>query len=117
MGRFLTKAKVVGPGLIIGSLFSGCCAATQLPTSWDFADCTAAWAWYMAGPFAMFLMGISEITHPFVSGCVALGLLAIPMIAAHPIRPSVATAIISVVGFVFWFSASFFTVAWAVWGA
>jgi hypothetical protein len=117
MERFLAKAKVVGLGLIAGSLFSGCCAATQVPSSWDFAHREAAWTWYMAGPFAMFLMGISEITHPFASGCVALGLLAIPMIAAHPVRPSIATAIVSVVGFVFWFAASFFTVVWAVWGA
>src|SRR5262249_40941940 len=116
MERFLAKAKVVGLGLIAGSLFSGCCAAIQVPTSWDVAHRAAAWTWYMAGPFATVLMGISEITHPFVSGCVALGLLAIPMIAAHPIRPSIVTAIVSVVGFAFWFAASFFTVVWAAWG-
>jgi hypothetical protein len=117
MERFLARAKIVGAGLIVGSLLSGCCAATQIPTSWDFAQRAGTWFWYMAGPFAMFLMGISEITHPFVSGCVVFGLLAIPMIAAHPIRPSAVTACVSIVGFVFWFAASFFTVVWAVWGA
>src|SRR5260370_22974144 len=87
MERFLTRAKIFALGLIAGSLFSGCCAATQVPTSWDFAQRAGTWLWYMAGPFALFLMGLPEITHPFVSGCLGSGLLAIAMLAAHPVRP------------------------------
>ena len=31
----------------------------------------------------MFLMGISEVTHPFVSACVGFGFLSMPLIAVH----------------------------------
>lgn len=116
MGQFFARTKVVLSGLLLGCLFSGCCAATQLPSGWGFTGRATAWCWYMAGPFVIFPMGALP-THPLAANCVGLGFLSVPLIAAHPIRPSAVTAAVSLVGCALWFAASFVTIAWAVWGA
>jgi hypothetical protein len=111
------RAKVVAIGMVLGSLLSAIWAASQLPSTWSLAERVSAWLWYMSGPFCWLTMGIPAPTiEPFVFACVSVGVLCIPTLVAHPIRPSSATAVITLLGFAAWFNASFFTVVWAVWG-
>ena len=117
MLKILSRLKVVGIGFLLGALFSGCCTATQLPSSWDLSKKVDGWLWFMSGPFCMFVMGIDEVGHPFVASCVLLGFVAILLLFAHPLRPSWVTAVVSILGLMLWFLASFFTVIWTVWGA
>ncbi|MCI0378062.1 MAG: hypothetical protein L0215_10670 [Gemmataceae bacterium] len=117
MLQFLSRLKVVGLGLLLGSLFAGCSAATQLPSTWDFAAKFDGWIWFMSGPLCTIVMGISEVSHPLIRSCLLLAILTMPLIVAHPIRPSLATACLTFMGLAFWFAASFLTIIWAVWGA
>lgn len=116
MTWLIARTKIVGTGIVLGALFSSWCATAQLPPTWEHSQRAIGWCWFMAGPFAAQAMGIPEISHPFVTKCVALGILAVPMIASHPVRPSPVTACLCLFGFLLWFAASYFTVICAVWG-
>jgi hypothetical protein len=117
MSRILSRLKVVGIGFFLGTLFSGCCTVTQLPSEWDAGKKFEGWLWFMSGPFCMFVMGINDIGHPFVAGCVSLGFIGTLLLFAHPLRPSRITAVVSAPGIMLWILASFFTIIMVVWGA
>lgn len=115
MLKTLSRLKIVGMGLLVGAFFSGCCTLTQLPSDWSLSKKVVGWLWFMSGPFCVFVMGINEITHPFVVSCVLLGFIGMLLLFAHPLRPSRFTAVVSILGLILWFLASFITVIWAVW--
>lgn len=101
----------LGIAVALGCLFSGCTATTQVPDSTSAGDRLLVFAGMMAGPFcAYILLGSVDLSYSPIAIWQALGVLSIPLILAHPFKPSVATACISAVGLVFWFWAGFISV-------
>jgi hypothetical protein len=108
------RPKIIGPGLVIGSLLALCLAAWLLPPNFGFQGRELMWTWVaiMGGP----VLGTSEIFGPFpwITGLGYLGLLLIP---AHPTRPHGATGLVTVIGFLLWFLAGFYTALVGLYGA
>jgi hypothetical protein len=101
----------VGIGVALGCLFSGCTATTQIHDSTSAGDRLLVFAGMMTGPFCAFvLLGVTDLSHSPIAIWLALGVFSIPLIVAHPIKPSVVTACISVIGLAFWFWAGFISV-------
>lgn len=113
----MSRFYVVGFGFLVGSILSGCSAVTLLPSNWGTIQKIKGWLWFMSGPFCLYEMGVWEMLHPFVDLCVRLGFLGMLLLFAHPLRPSLITAGLTLLGFFFWFLASFFSVVCVVWGA
>lgn len=105
------RSVALGIALALGCLFSGCTATTQIPDSISAGERLRVFAAMMAGPFCPYaLLGAVDLSYSPIALWQALGVLSIPLILAHPVKPSVTTACISAVGLVFWFWAGFISV-------
>ena len=104
------------PGFHVGCLLSLWCV-TQMQSEWDTSERVRGWLLLMSGPFCLFEMGVKEVSRPFVEPCCGLGFIGMLLLFAHPIRPSLITAVWTILGFLLWFLASFVSVRAAVWGA
>lgn len=103
----------VGIGVVLGCLISGCTAATQIPDSSSAGVRLRVFAGMMTGPFcATILLGRADLSHSPIVLWQALGVFSMPLLAAYPIRPSVATACISAIGLAFWFWAGYISVVY-----
>jgi hypothetical protein len=103
----------LGIAVALGCLFSGCTAMTQIPDSTSAQDRLLVFAGMMAGPFCAYvLLGAVDLIHSPIVAWQAFAVMSIPLILAHPVKPSVATACFSAVGLVFWFWAGFISVAY-----
>ena len=95
----------------LGSLFSGCTATSMMPASIGVADRVLVFAAMMAGPFCgHILLRTADFSYSPIAIWQTLGFLSIPFIAAHPVKQSMVTACLSVVGLAFWFWAGFISV-------
>ncbi len=111
MQRASRRWGVVGTGIALGCLFSGCTALTTVPPEASAGQRLIAFVGTMAGPFfATCFDSANLLTHSPVAIWQLLGFLSMPFIAAHPIKPSAATACVSIVGLAAWFWAGFLTV-------
>ena len=81
VGNVFARAKVVGLGLLLGCMFSGCFAASQVPDAWTFSERFKAWWYCMAGPCLPAVLGI-DATYSPVSGFVCFGFVGVLLIAA-----------------------------------
>lgn len=97
--------------IALGSLFSGCTATSMIPESIGVADRLLVFVAMMAGPFCgQILLGTTDFSYSPIAIWQMLGFLSIPFIAAYPVRQSMVTACLSVVGLAFWFWAGFISV-------
>jgi hypothetical protein len=65
----------------------------------------------MAGPFcAPILLGTTDFSHSPIAIWQTLGVLSVLLIAAYPVKQSILTACLSLVGLAFWFWAGFISV-------
>jgi hypothetical protein len=95
----------------LGCLFSGCTSTTQIPISASAGDRVLVFAAMLAGPFcAPILVGSEIFGHSPLAIWQGLGALSIPLIAAYPIRRSVASACLCLMGLALWFWAGFISV-------
>ena len=99
------RLRVVGIGLLLGALFALWVAAAGMPPKGRFQ----AWACVVGGPVLGTAWGLAEFHTP-----ICLGWLALLLIPAHPIRPSVGTGCLTVFGLVLWFFAGFVAILVAV---
>jgi hypothetical protein len=108
--RLTLVVKCLWP-LALGCLFSGCTAANQIPASVSVEDRVLVFVAMMAGPFcAPILLGPTDLSYSPIQIFLALGVLSIPLIAAYPVKQSLITACLSVMGLAFWFWAGFISV-------
>src|SRR5262245_9896159 len=85
--------------LALGCLFSGCTATNTVPQSLDFAERVRVFAAMMTGPFcAPILLRSVDFSYSPIAIWQELGILSIGLIAAYPVKRSVITACVSVVG-------------------
>jgi hypothetical protein len=108
----LRKLKVLGVGLILGAVFALLVAGPMMPAGMRLSDRALIWASVMSGPIIGTVWGWAEFNLYIKLGW--FGLLLIP---AHPLRPNIGTACVTVLGLLFWFFAGFLAVMEAVWGA
>jgi hypothetical protein len=105
----LRRLPVLGSGLALGAAFALFVAGPTMPEGMRLADRVLVWATVMGGP-------VVGTAWDMGSG-ISLGWLGLLLIPAHPVRPSVATGCITLLGLALWFFAGFVTVVVAVWGA
>jgi hypothetical protein len=111
MGAINQRLVSIGIGVALGCLFSGCTATTQVPPSTAAEIRVLAFIGTMAGPFCAYvLLGAVDLQPSPIAIWQMFGILSIPLIVAHPIRPSVVTGCISAVGLVFWFWAGLISI-------
>jgi hypothetical protein len=77
-----------------------------------FSARAEVWAAVMGGAFTGTVWGLAAF-HAFIN----VGWLGILLIPAHPFRPGLLTASLTILGFALWFFAGFVSVMAAVWGA
>jgi len=112
----LRRLSVLVPSLVLGAAWAGLNALGSMPAGWGVADRLWAWAYMLTGPVFHIILGGGPV--PDVVGLtVALGWLGLPAMAAHPLRPSVTTGILTALGAFFWFASGIVTMIMAVWGA
>jgi hypothetical protein len=95
----------------LGVLFCGCTALTQVPDSTAIVERGVVFAAMMAGPFcAPILAGETDFSFSPIAIWQNLGFLSIALIAAYPVKQSMVTAYVSMVGLALWFWAGFLSV-------
>src|SRR5262245_48215349 len=116
MLQLLQRTKVVGLGFLVGAVLTSWFCAFELPSGMRLLDRLELQGMMFSGPFAVvwFQMRVGDwvVGPPSVS---VSGFLAPLLILAHPMKPNWWTAVISVVGIVWWFFAGFVVVVISVW--
>jgi hypothetical protein len=108
----IRRIKVLGIGLLLGVAFSLWTAGPLMPSGMGLADRASVWASVMGGPVVGTAWGMAEFHPTFF----VLGWLGLPLALAHPVRPQVATACLTIIGLVLWFFAGFLAMIVAVYG-
>src|SRR4051812_21493153 len=76
----------LGP-VVLGCLFSGCAATSQIPDSASVADRAIVFFATITGPFcAPFLLRTTDFSHSPIAIWQALGVVSFPLIAAYPLK-------------------------------
>src|SRR5262245_18441641 len=102
MQAVLRRLKVLGVGLVLGALLALATAGPATPPWYPLSERVKVWAWFMGGPILGTSWGMLEF-HLLIG----LGWLGLPLIPAHPIRPSMATAWLTAAGLTLWFLSGF----------
>jgi hypothetical protein len=113
MPSLAARLKVIAPGVAAGALLLAWYCVDGLPSTWGLGQRFEAWALMMSGPVLSLIFGMSY--SPEVLG-ITIAVLSVAILA-HPIRPHVVTAIVTLVALSYWFFAGFVTMIAAVWGA
>jgi hypothetical protein len=108
----LRRLTILGPGLAVGMLFALFVAGSIMPSSIRFVDRIFVFAAIMSGPLIGTAWGIAEF-----HSAIYLGWLGLVLIPAHPARPCIATACVTVIGLSLWFFAGFLAIMVAAFGA
>ncbi len=108
----LRRLKVLGPGVLLGGIFSLWVAGANMPSLMPVSDRMVIFTWVMGGPIRATYDGWLGF-HPFL-GLGWVGLLLIPF---HPARPCAVTGCLTAVGLLLWFFSGFCMAIAAVWGA
>ena len=106
------RLKVLGVGLLLGAAFALWVAGPMMPSSMPLAERAQVWASVMGGPIVGTAWGMAAF-----HSAIGLGWLGLLITLAHPLRPSLATAWLTLVGLGLWFFAGFVAMIAAVWGA
>jgi hypothetical protein len=109
----IRRLKVLGISVLLAAAFSLWVAGPMMPSGMGAADRVFVWASVMGGP----VVGTAWGTAPFYPVVFSLGWLGLVFIAAHPIRPGVMTACVTLLGLALWLFAGFLTMMDAAWGA
>jgi hypothetical protein len=113
MGAMLVRRfKVLGIGLMLGVGFSLWTVGAMMSSGMDFPVRVELFAAVMGGAFTGTVWELAAF-HTFIS----LGWLGLLLVPAHPLRPGMLTASLTLLGFGLWFLAGFLSVIVAVWGA
>lgn len=108
----IRRLRVLGAGLALGAAFALWVDGPMMPSGMQLSARAFVWASVMGGPIVGRAWGIDEYYQS-----ISLGWLGLLLIPAHPLRPSVGTGCLTMLGFCLWFLAGFIAMMAAVWGA
>ena len=116
MTSLIRRLCVIGPCLLLGASGVGVYAVLGCPSGWGWNNRLEAWAYMLTGPALLAILGGGPV--PDVVGyAFCLGWLGLFAMAAHPLRPTSLTALLTALGCFFWFASGIVTLIMCLWGA